>query len=137
MVQEQRIEDCFSEAFEYLQPEELKMNAASITVFPQMFSLPAAAAVLGTKQETARHTVLYPLLRTYLIKETEGHKYYMHSVVRDFVKKLSSNEYKDAIRSAIQRFMNYYIRKLQEAGKKFWKNPVLAQKDLDRDWQNF
>ena len=60
MVQEQRIEDCFSEAFEYLQPEELKMNAASITVFPQMFSLPADLSSAQERSQQMRRNARLP-----------------------------------------------------------------------------
>lgn len=131
---EERLEDCFSEAFRHLETDELKNHAAAITIFPQLFTLEAAAAVLG------QLVVIEPLLRMYLLQEMDGchvHRYYMPSVVRDFIRELGRKQHEQAISEAIHRFMDFYTCRLRETEKKFWKDPVNAQYALDTDWQNF
>ncbi|MEO3788161.1 tetratricopeptide repeat protein [Actinocorallia sp. B10E7] len=87
-----------------------------LTVGPD-FSIPSAAALLGTDEGTAAKRV-QALERVFLVVSAGHDRYRLHDLLRDFARELAANEDSEGDRRAARyRMLSHYLRAARVAGE--------------------
>lgn len=130
--------NCFSAAFNHLEWDRQRSSVACLTVFPGSFTMDAASAVLQLQRSKVQREVMHPLLERCLLQRiVAGHRYYMYSVVREYLYELGREQYRDKIHQARRSFTDYYKQLLGSVSSQFWKDPSTALEIFDNEWHNF
>ena len=136
---QERISYCFAEVLAMLKPTELLAYLKCLTVFRGPFSLSTAAKVLQLDICQANECAVQPLLERCLLQvSTNPRRYYLQSVLREYVCEHNQNDDSNAVvTKARNQFFALFTERLDEVATKFWVDAPASLELLDRDRQNF
>lgn len=133
-----RISYCFTEALGMLKPPELLTRLKCLTVFCGPFTLAAAAEVLGLSACKANECAIQPLLERCLLQvSSDPRKFYLQSVLRDYLLECGEGDDQVAMAGAQNRFFALYTQQLDEVAEMFWKDASASLELFDTERQHF